>query len=167
MLLFLSSLVAAIQFSPSDDCIYDGISISDRQVVGEAVLAKRTQTVADLTMQATNQCARENRWSVEQTVKLNGYASMRIAADRLASKLGKPEWSSIALRVVRNRPFDQVKNLASTGGGGAEFELVLAHMIGVDPSLPDTLQDMDNSNLEAFVLMVKLVAVAEVSRIGG
>lgn len=167
MLLLLSGLTAAVQFLPSDDCIYDRLSTSDRRIVGEAVLAKQTRTVTDLMMEATNQCARENSWSVEQTVKLNGYASTRIAADHLAGKLGKPEWSSIALRVIRARPFDQVRNLASTGGGGVEFELVLAHMIGADPDLPEKLYSLDNADLESFVLMVKLVAVAEVSRIGG
>ena len=165
MFLSLSLLAAAAQFSPVDDCIYDGIPMTERQAIGEAVLAKRTGDLADLTMQATNRCARENGWSVQQTLQRNGYAAMRIAADVLAARLGKPDWSTIALRAIRERPFDQVKNLAGTGTGGAEFELVLAHMIAADPALPDAVKQLDTPQLESFVLMIKLIAVAEVSRL--
>jgi len=168
MLLVLYSLVAA-QFSPADDCIYEAVSVEDRQAAGEAVLDRRTQAAANLTLPATNRCAHDNRWSTQQTLQRNGYATMRFAADVLAARLGKPEWSASALRAVRERPLDQVRILAGTGTdtGNAEFRLVLARMIGADPSLPDTLKGLDTAKLQSFALMVKLVAVAEVSRLGG
>ena len=90
MLLLWSSLLVTVQFSPADDCIYDGISISDRQVIGQAVLAKESATVTDLTMQATDRCAREHRWSTQRALQMNGSASMRFAADSRSNGGGIP-----------------------------------------------------------------------------
>jgi hypothetical protein len=169
MLLLLSSLAAAAQFSPSDDCIYDRTTAAERQAIGQAVLARRTRTVAELTQLATDQCARDHHWSVQQALNMNGYATMRSAAESIAGRLGKPDWSSSALRAIREWPVDRVRTLAGTGTdtGNAEFKRVLAQMIGADPSLPDAVKALDNANLESFVFMVKLNAVAELSRRGG
>jgi hypothetical protein len=169
MLLLLSGLVLAAQFPALEDCIYDGVPAADRTAIGEAILARHTEAAADLTMEATNRCAHQYHWSVDKAVQLNGYATMRFAADVLAARLGKPEWTTSALRAIRLRSLDQVKTLAGTGTdiGNAEFRLVLARMIGADPTLADRLKAMDKPDLKSFVLMVKLVAVAEVSRLDG
>ena len=169
MILLWSSLLIAVQFSPSDDCIYDGISSSDRQIIGEAVLAKETTAAADLTKSATDRCARENRWSTPQALQMNGYASMRFAADVLAGKFGKPGWSSSALHAIREWPLDRVRTLAGTNTDtdNAAFKLVLTQMIGADRTLPDAVQAMDKADLESFVLIIKLNAVAELVRRGG
>jgi len=169
MLLLLASLIAANPFSPADDCIYEAVSAADRHAIGEAILARDTGAAADLTMEATNRCAHQYHWSADKAVQLNGYATMRFAADVLAARLGKPEWTASALRAIRLRSLDQIKTLAGIGTdtGNAEFRLVLARMIGADPTLADTLTAMDKPDLESFVLMVKLVAVAEVSRLDG
>lgn len=168
-MLLWSSLLFAIQFSPSDDCIYEGISISDRLAIGQAVLAKETATAADLTRPVTDRCARENHWSTQQALQMNGYASMRFAADVLAGKFGKPGWSSSALHTIREWPLDRVRTLAGTGTDtdNAAFKQVLTQMILADGNLPDAVKAMDKTNLESFVLMIKLNAVAELVRRGG
>ena len=169
MVLLWSSLLLAIQFSPSDDCIYDGILGSDRQAIGQAVLAKDTAAAADLTRPATDRCAREHRWSTQQALQMNGYAAMRFAADALAGKFGRPGWSSSALHTIREWPLDRVRTLASTGTDtdNAAFKLVLSRMIERDRTLPDAVKAMDKADLESFVLIIKLNAVAELVRRGG
>ena len=167
MLLLLISLIAANPFSPADDCIYEAVSAADRHAIGEAVLAKQRDKIADLILKATNSCAHDNHWSTQETLQRNGYATMRFAADVLASRLGRPELSGSALRAIRQRPLNQIKILAGTGTdtGNAEFKLVLERMIADDPTFFDTMKNLDTSQLNAFVLMVKLDAIAEISRL--
>ena len=163
----LLALVLASQTLPSHDCIIDAVPVASRSAIGEAVLAKqlRSSGAMDVLKLATDACARANGWSVDQALHANGYSSMRFAADSIAAKLGHPSWSSAAQKAIRLRPEEQLQNLAATGTGNAEFELVLASMIGTDPSIPGAIKESSNESLDLFVLMVKLVAVGELERL--
>jgi|GEM_PF-5535049 len=90
---------------------------------------------------------------------------MRFAADTLANQLGHPTWSANALAVLRKRPRDQVQNLAKTGSGDAEFEIVLTHMLHSDPAIEAALKGASDEAAEKFILMVKLTALSEVERL--
>lgn len=161
----LYALVLAAQPLGSADCIYEAVPVSTRFSIGDAVLAKRTKSVADneVLRKVTDDCARQNHWSVEQAVHANGYSAMRFAAETIASKLGHPQWSLNALEEIRGRPTDQLANLAGVGSGGAEFELILSRMIGKDQGI-SVLKEESKENLESFILMIKLLAVAEIER---
>jgi len=165
--MFLFALLLTSPSSAGDDCVYDAVPTASRASIGQAVLAKRPKDgdVLDALQKATDGCAIENDWSVDQTLKANGYASMRFTADTIADRLGHRSWSETARKAVRARPTEQLKTLAGTGGGGAEFELVLAQMIGDDPSLPGAIRASTDDAMRLFVLMVKLQAVGELERL--
>lgn len=166
MSLLLLAAALATPVPSTAECIYDTVPATSRSTIGDAILAKRAKDVGDakVFVDATDTSARRHGWSVDQALHANGYAAMRFAADRIAGKLGHASWSAIALESVRERPRDQIENLARTGAGNAEFELVLARMIGEDPAIPQLLKSQSQDGLQFFVLMVKLLAVAETER---
>lgn len=149
------------------DCVYDAVAPDVRVSLGEATIAKRPRDDADIEAlkNAVDKCTPASGWSIESALHANGSAAMRFAADTVARQLGHPSWSANALAVLRTRPLGQIQNLAKTGSGDAEFEIVLTHMLRGDPSIAEALQGASKAELEKFILMVKLLAVAEVERL--
>ncbi len=167
MSILIPALLLMMQSANPGDCVYNAVKPDVRSSIGAAVLAKRPRTDADIEAlkNAVDQCARPNRWSIDSALHANGSAAMRFAADTLASQLGNPAWSANALAVLRTRPGDQVQNLAKTGSGNAEFEIVLTHMLHSDPGIETALKGASNDTLEKFILMIKLSALSEVERL--
>lgn len=166
MSFLMSALALMLQSASPGDCVYEAVTPDVRASIGDAIIARRPRSAADidaLTI-AVDRCARPERWSVDSALHANGSAAMRFAADTLARQLGHPTWSHTALAVLRTRPLGQIRNLAKTGSGDAEFELVLTHMLHADPEIGDELKGASKETLEKFILMVKLLAVAEVER---
>lgn len=167
MSILIPALLLTMQSAAPGDCVYNAVAPAARSSIGAAIVAKRPRSDADIEAlkDAVDQCARPNRWSIDSALHANGSAAMRFAADTLANQLGHPTWSANALAVLRKRPRDQVQNLAKTGSGNAEFEIVLTHMLHSDPAIEAALKGASDEAAEKFILMVKLTALSEVERL--
>ena len=167
-MLFLSALLFGLAQQPIEatECVNFSVPNEQRAQIGEAILERRPKDAATSAAlsKATDDCARQHRWSAARALNANGFAAMRMAAEAAARQLGYPEWADIALATVRERSPAQRENLANTGTGAAEFELVLMRMVHQDRRIASTIQSSDAAYMEKFVLMVKLLAVAEVER---
>jgi hypothetical protein len=154
-----------LQAGSGAECVYEVLPLAQRSSIGETMLARRrlADADADAMTKAIDKCAPATRWSVDGALHANGYAAMRSAADVLARRLGNPTWSAAALRVIRARPTEQVQNLA-TGSDNAEFKLVLTQMIAEDRSVGTSLNGASDEVFTNYILMVKMIAVAEVER---
>jgi hypothetical protein len=162
-----SALLLVTQPPSGDECVYNAVPVVSRASIGESVLAKRSKDAAtlDALTKAIDECSRQNHWSVESALHANGSAAMRFAADRIAQRLAHPSWSDEALKAIRTRPPEQIQNLAKTGSGGAEFELVLTRMIAADRTIGEVLGGASKETFESFVLMIKLLSISEIERV--
>jgi hypothetical protein len=163
---FLSAILFTMQPASGADCVYDALPLAQRSSIGEAMLAKRSLDHADTgaMIKAIDKCAPSKGWTTEGALHANGYAAMRSAADVLAGRLGHLPWSATALRVIRALPPEQMQSLAGTAPGNAEFKLVLTNMIAEDRSVATSLNGASDEVFTSFILMVKMIAVAEVER---
>ncbi|TFI57709.1 hypothetical protein E2493_13760 [Sphingomonas parva] len=167
MTALLLALVAAATPVPGETCVYEAVPAGSRGAIADAVLAKRLRgsPVEAVLQKATDGCARQHGWTVQQALHANGHAMMRVGAERIAEQLGRPGWSGIAMTAVRLRPREQLETLVTVGKGKAEFELVLTHMIAADRGIAAFVDASDNATVERFILMIKLLAVGELERL--
>jgi hypothetical protein len=160
-----SAMSLMLQVGSGAECVYDALPVAQRSSIGETMLARRRLGDADTgaMAKAIDKCAPATGWSIEGALHANGYAAMRYAADVLARRLGNAAWSATALRAIRDRPLEQVQKLA-TGSDNDEFKLILTHMIAQDGSVGTSLNGASDEVFTNFILMVKMIAVAEVER---
>ncbi len=153
--------------SPPSECIYHAVPADKRVGIGQLVLTRRTQEVAEATLAATDQCAKQHRWSSERAVNANGYASLRMAAEAIASGLGHSGWADQGLAAVNALTGEQRAGLAGTGADkdSKVLSAVVAHMDGAGAGVAAILLPTeDPGKFQRFVLMVRFLALARMQQ---
>jgi hypothetical protein len=152
---------------PPSECVYHAVPADRRLEIGQLLVARKTKELSAATLAATDQCAKQYRWSSEQALSANSYAALRMGAEAIAYELGHNGWADHGLAAVNALTGEQRAMLAGTGTDkdNKVFAAVLAHMESAGTGVAAVLRRTeDPEKLQRFVLMVKFLALARMQQ---
>lgn len=153
--------------SPPSECVYHAVPADKHVGIGQLSLTRKTQEIAAATLPATDQCARQYRWSSEQAVNANGYAVLRMSAEAIASEFGRSDWANHGLAAVNALTGEQRAALVENGGDKDNkiFKAVVLHMEGAGAGVAaELLRTGDEAKATRFLLMLKFLALARMQQ---